>query len=1197
MANIRTISPPRLNPQVNQAENMTYQQKTIPLNGKLILSKHEALIDGNYSKLVNIESDSMQSVSGMTRLTQDKVNDTYYRVRSCHFFRRDIFDEQHIIIQAYNEDMTESAILCNSNSIPYSGEFLNEILWKDACVTRYSDGEVFVESRPRIGQFTSLPRHGIVYCNGIDVCFWGGSESKVAAAILGQNELSLATDMIQSPYGGFDVTEQVNNAYGSYDSLVGIGEIMPIYMDFNGENGAITYTSNDGRVCTFVRDSHLTSAYKVGASGTSLYGEVQIPFTSRMNLGASEWTIDMCVYANSYTIYSGNYYFIQIAGMHAPNSYFAISYYHSPSMCCIRFRAQNNGTDIARYDYNIGNDNLNIWRRFIIVRSGSMVKVGVATDSNLTNVNFNLSRTSSFATQIDLTTSTKMPVFTNTDVFSIGDNSWGMTPTIIGNFIFYTGTIDFDQSGQIDQSYTPDSPLNTVDGNPYDIFLNTTSKTITFDIVSNGYRYITIGSLFPISGINFYLASVNKHPSAPTNGMTVKRFTGTDWERFTSANDYNDGTLGLTRNGKISWTPVVAQNTVNRDFYEVSSYLDGYYLYWYHLYLPYGGAIIQRITLNIPFQLMQNTWDGSFNNISACFLVSDKTEDYKTEDCTLNVLQADDYLESDLSTHIDLASSAVDGGFSFTPPHWPEERIVIITTELATAFYFDIPAKWCNKATSQINIYGWTDGGFKPFDVVYDGTSNGGATFAQSGVVAFVNRTGSPMKKREYKGSFPGYVYRVQAVNYQNGSYQDGKLRAPDNSLHVKINYIAYIPAMEKIRGYSFAIHAAGRLMLGCDNYNNPNELLVSAHDRPTVLNGTDSMRITFGGEDALTCGASIYAQYASNIYDIVLIFKASETWILQWDQTSDGTSWSRYCISPTIGCPAPHTLVTASIAFENNLNQVKNVAIWRSHSGIYISNGQSPLCVSTDIESIFSDGTINDARICDEHAWFDENTMKYHWCFFSADSEFDATDREFVLDTKEWKWSEIKRYDTDYLDGYQEDGEDSGNDYTVDISDNSHIYNSIQSACVVNDDAGQKYVFGFNDYGRMLRLNHGCDFDGEPITAEMKFGMMAIADSPLIFTSIAMLNLICLPNNEDKNVTITHYLDGYQEDGEDSGNDYTVDISDDSHKIANVMCDIYSKPAIFHEFKLTHAGSEVENGFRPLFFSVYFQSIRMHTR
>ncbi len=636
---------------------------------------------------------------------------------------------------------------------------------------------------------------------------------------------------------------------------------------------------------------------------------------------------------------------------------------------------------------------------------------------------------------------------------------------------------------------TPTSPADYTDR--INNSRRTTDELITLVV---GKVYL-IGSTRPLSGINAYISN-----TVADCFETFKYYKGGSWGSLTAT--YTGGTY------KAGYTFTAPTDGV-------MAYIEGYFLYWYSVTAK-SAKNVYHLTLTAPMASIENIWDGSFLEIANCLFVEkfNDEDDKVINDITLNVLNIDDYLEDDQGSFFEVeeytgsgndmdSTDCIDAGF----------------TDDVCALYFDIPEKdGGNTKTASIVVSYWNGTTWTAATILNDGTAitDGGTpasdiTLAHTGVVSF--EAFSSVKLSINGGNALNYV-RITG--------------SADIAADTKINYIAGIRKAKEISGHSFAIHAADRLMLGCDNYGNKNELWVSAQDRPEVLNGSDFQRIQFGDNQALTGGVPIFAQYASNIYNIILIFKATQTWILQWNQSNTGTSWSRYCISPNVGCPAPNTICSASVAFDNNVSQVKNVAIWRGNNGIYISNGQSPYCVSDDIKHVFDQNNllnsslkVNESMIYRESAFVDEVKGEYHWLWASGANT--TLDKEYVLDLKEWKWFEIVRNAT------------------------GGSANELQSGTTVSDTSGNKYSYGGILY-YLERLEFGCTFDsttapytdGDKIESTLRFGELLPYKNPAITSSFKKAYLTCVPKVTDTSLTATHYRDG-----DSTGTAYTIQMDE----------------------------------------------------
>lgn len=1142
-----------LNPEIQAAPNMEYEIKPIPLNGKWCPASNPALLGTNFKTLTNMRyvEGHPESIMGMTKINTTALM-TYLKPKNAYYFSKALYNDSHLYVQVYNSGGTASVIHDNITAIPGAGDYLERIDLNVAPATAWqpgasmvgaavtftiervintrsyiirnrvgsftvpeligdgtiwaqqsgvypilSDYAVFEETTLDMGMFSGSPNGEVIYCNGVDNCICDGDESRVPAFITAGAVLSAATDAVTSP---MDVTAVLSKKLNISENIVLVGEGTggaDVSASFNGDNGDISFDIETGQTVTTTGGLAISTADKKFGTA-SLYGDGNDSYGSIDKAACANWAL-----GNSFTIgFYGNlsrttsrdYYFVgQYKGA---NDYWHLTARRTYALFFTTdvwtFSAKSTAGVLVNYTwtkYYFG-DGVG-WRHYALVRSGPSLKLYI-DGKNITNV--------TVANEIG---SQVIPVIDG----DYGALYVGGQPTV-GKYMY--GHMD-------DLNISKSLALYSVNFTPPSSSVATAAKTFL------------IGTTRPATSARFYLSVPNVKTSTSMSG---KYYNSSGWHDMDIIDHTVLNTATLGQSGNVTWgTPVD----------EERKYLEGYYLYWYQLTITGGSASLYHVTCHMPFQNIQDVWDGNFTEIAACF----KQDAAVISDQTLNVMNIDDYIADDDASFLSMDSMEANN-----------DSVFMAFTHQITGLYIDIPENHGNTTDSVLRLYFWTGAAWMLCSNIVDGTSTGDATLANTGVVTWSAPPSNTDVKRSMYGSFPLYFYKLMVGITIDGDTQ--------------INYISGIPTPNAVKGYSFGIHAADRLMLGCDNYGYRNQLWVSAQDRPEVFNGSDSQKILFGGNGALTCGAAVFAQYASNIYNIILIYKATETWIMQWNQSSSGTSWSRFCISPNVGCPAPRTLCTASVVFENNINQVKNVAIWRAQDGIYISNGQSPFKVSKDIDNVFDRYAathVNMAMVKYEYSFVDEEKMEYHWLWASGTST--TLDKEYVLDLQEWKWYEVSR----------------------------GTNNQLQCGAVVNDTDGNKYTYGFLDSGFTERLEYGAKMDAANLVSTMEFGEIVPSDSIVMFSTLAMVNLICVPKATDSSVVMTHYLDGLHSSGTPSGTDYTLTISDSTHSYANVMKDIFSKPAILHRTKFVHTSTAETKGFEPLYLNIYSQKTRLHTR
>ncbi len=112
--------------------------------------------------------------------------------------------ENHILVQAYNANLSASAVLDNMSSIPLPRDFSTTPLWTD------SEGAGY-------GYFSEAPQGRIAYCNGIDSCIWGGEEITCTAFITATAEV---TDIPADPA---DFSDAVLNTRQDIENVAIVG--------------------------------------------------------------------------------------------------------------------------------------------------------------------------------------------------------------------------------------------------------------------------------------------------------------------------------------------------------------------------------------------------------------------------------------------------------------------------------------------------------------------------------------------------------------------------------------------------------------------------------------------------------------------------------------------------------------------------------------------------------------------------------------------------------------------------------------------------------------------------------------------------------------------------------------------------------------------------------------------------------------
>ena len=730
--------------------------------------------------------------------------------------------------------------------------------------------------------------------------------------------------------------------------------------------------------------------------------------------------------------------------------------------------------------------------------------------------------------------------------------------------------------------------------------------TASFTPMTIPYRtsaaVMLVGATRPLSGVKPYVLIGNTVISE-TSGRV---WTGTSWLTLTLTDNTDTGP-SLSQTGTITFASTVGT--------AVARYIEGYFAYWYQFTLSDGGADLYQFTVTAPMQPVMNIWDGVLRSISAYYQT---TEAGIRTDESVNVYRYE-YDALNTLTYSDISSLPAN--------HYLE----IAFTEKVTALGLYTATGYHNTGAGVTAIGYWSGGAYASVGSVSDGTAISGMPMAQNGFLSWNNATISGEQQRSLEGGDLLYFYKISF----SGALSAG----------TRLFYVAGIPAADTKSGFAFPLHAADRLMLGCDTTGRKNKLLISAQDSPDVFNGADSYEILVGDDSALTCGTSIFAQYASNIYNMALIFKATETWTLVWTQGTDATAWTRFKISPNVGCPAPRTLRTVSAGFEHNINNVKVIAIWRAEDGIYVSNGQAPYLVSSDISDVFDQtkfGHVCQTMIDKENSFVDHHYLEYHWCYATDMYEVlyatglnaptlgttvrgntsGATGTVDHLGTVTGSWGSTASgtlYLKDVIGSFQQ-GEviyysttpiatlTTASSLSAPINNtldkelvldmiqwkwynvDRDTGNRLQVGIDVSDLYGNSYTYGFVESGYMERLEYGISFDGTAISWEIETGdQLHVKDDLFMKTSLTRINAVAVAKNIDSGITFTHTMDGAQ-----SSNDYQLSVAS-SNRYANVIADVFSTPGMFHSYKFSGSSSSETKGFEPLVFASYYKKVRDH--
>ena len=944
------------------------------------------------------------------------------------------------------------------------------------------------------GYFCNAPDGQMIYANSVDTCIWGGTEMKVGACI---SSTAVVGDdgSATSPK---DFTEAMQNTKTDADNICHIGGGQDSYCKllchFNGADAdTADQTAATGQTISLEGNACLDTAYrKFGTASLLLDGTgdyCTVPDSADWYFAAGNFTIDL-------------WYLPSAAGTQGFCGQFVDAnnfWFLRRATNSIQFYIKSGGVVKASYSSSGTTINTGTWYHIELVRNSTRILVFINGVSQLV---------------IETTAILTNEVPNLAAVLSVGACTAGASA--------YESCV----AGWIDE---------------FRISKGIARHTADFTVPTSPYlpdwRYFLIGSPRPLQGMKVYVSLANTVAST----LTCKEWNGSTWNSLTITDNTDTG-ASFAQTGTITFSSTIDTSK--------PKYIEGYFLYWYQLYLDAGEAEIYHITLDAPFQDIIDLWDGQYRDIAAAYKMTTTAR----ADISLKVLR-DDYDSTNANTYSDLSSMAA----------YNTGMLEFGFLERVCGIHFRIPPEYTNStAATTMSVDYWNGTEYVSVGDVSDGTSDSSISFARSGTVTWnntnisdetkTNKMGaqtiwSPLSDPSTTESIWGYLtVSAKYVSKPLYFYRVRFNKAMDAS--VRLNYVGGIASQKNVSHYKFPIFAQGRILLCGDMSQNKNSLICSGKYNPQVYNGIDSVEAFIGDEGELTCGTELFSQYGGNLYSLILLFKDTEFWIIAGQDIKEWET-SIFPISSSIGCPAPLTLKTITLSQEPAIGLNRSLAIWQGANGIYMSDGRAPIPIHNDIKSYFDkndSSCIKASKVGDSVSFIDSERQEYHWLFASGTSAT-TLNKELVFDIIKNKWFEIDRGSGMYL----------------------------QCGVEVQDTDGNQYTYGFIDTGYIERLEYGTSFDSGNIVHTVQFG--DIAPIGLAYhTQLDHLKLITVAKTTTSNsITCTHYGDTYT-----TGTDKTMSPAKSNYRIAIPYFD-EKYQATYHSFKFTMTTSDETIGFEPI--------------
>ena len=488
--------------------------------------------------------------------------------------------------------------------------------------------------------------------------------------------------------------------------------------------------------------------------------------------------------------------------------------------------------------------------------------------------------------------------------------------------------------------------------------------------------YLLIGAVRPLAGIYFDVAAPNTiagdtkvqrweyneygvpmKPAEPTTPLNSK---------WTFINSIDDDT-------EVGGKPLAQDGLIRFDDYssrtEAPKIENNSQFYWYRIIFTNleDTTSIANATLLMPMQRIKDLWDGDVRT-SAFFEVDTGTNKF---DNTVNINEPT-YTETNSATYSNLSALPANG------------ELLVGFVDRMCALDIKFVAGYANDTKDNATrVYSWSWGGWEEVWKEKEGTYAYQCPFNKSGIISWRVPENSRETAQEIGGRPPLFYYKIEF----------DKVISAD----CRIYFIGGIPVQKQIDGYKFPLLSHNRLMLGSSQADKKNMLLVGAIGSGSVFNGTESRELIFGNDDELVAGSEIYGQFDSNIYNLTLICKKSESWLMSEEESN--FTW--YKVSPTIGCTAPLTMTSIHLPALDE-RPAMNGAIFQSTDAIYFFDGSEFHPLHRDIEDIFT--RIKKPYLDKSVGFLDETNQEWHWLVTTGD-----LDENTML---------LLHYDNDYLDG-----------------------------------------------------------------------------------------------------------------------------------------------------------------------------------
>uniref|UniRef100_A0A6M3IFF3 Putative lectin/glucanase superfamily protein n=1 Tax=viral metagenome TaxID=1070528 RepID=A0A6M3IFF3_9ZZZZ len=561
----------------------------------------------------------------------------------------------------------------------------------------------------------------------------------------------------------------------------------------------------------------------------------------------------------------------------------------------------------------------------------------------------------------------------------------------------------------------------------------------------------------PLQGIKPYVSEANTYSST----ITGKYWTGGEFSNLSLTDGTTSAGVALAQTGSISFSSTVADA---KPYHFQSAYL-----YAYLFSLSAGSADIYFLTVDAPFQPINDIWDGVHRTCVNLQVYDADGKNYK------DYTQEANYPSTSAGTFGVPLSGFTSGS----------DHIIAQFIDRTTAIRIAVANSESNTHTAYPIIQYYTGSGWANVSNLRDTTTSSDEnwnTIGQTGVWSWT----PPEINEEQTFTLFGRTAYSYSITFSG-----------DVSSSTTIDTVYGIPAQLPVYPFSFPSQYKGRAFLA--NFKDGKDqgrVDYSQTDSPNVWNGYETsdggyQSIFFPG--GLTAGTQLYNRYASTIYTVWVALAKNKTSILNGSGPED---YRLYPVSDSIGCPAALTLAKAEIGFKVGDDTAKNILLWVSYSGPVIFDG-AVLYQLRGIENYFNPSNseyINTGLISLARGWYDTTHDEYNILIPSGSS---ATENNtwLVYSLRYLKWYKKVPYST--------------------------YPSSIWS---VIDTNGFKYGYAGTNDGYMLRLEYDTEWNDKPIVHMVETGDFYPTKNIWDITRLRRLKVVSETISEDADVAITYY-------------------------------------------------------------------------